>query len=63
MEEFFSQAKRGGVAIGGTLWSAFSLNQWVAVATGAYVVLQFAYLVRKWWREEQDWQAKSKETR
>jgi hypothetical protein len=29
-----------------------TLNEWVAVATVAYIVVQAAYLLRKWWREE-----------
>lgn len=31
--------------------SAFTLNQWVALATLAYVVLQIVYLLCKWRRE------------
>lgn len=55
MEEIVSQVKRGLPAVGGTLWSALTLNQWVALLTGCYVVLQTAYLARKWWREEHEW--------
>lgn len=55
MEEIFAQVKRGALAVGGTLASALTLNQWVALLTGGYVVLQFAYLARKWWREEKEW--------
>ena len=38
-----------------SLWALFSqvsLAEWVAIALG---VLQAAYLLRKWWREETDW--------
>lgn len=43
----------GGVSV----WSAHfwhSVN-WTAVGTGLLVVLQIAYLLRKWWREETEW--------
>lgn len=29
-----------------------TLNEWVAVATVVYIIVQAAYLLRKWWREE-----------
>jgi membrane protein implicated in regulation of membrane protease activity len=32
--------------------AALTLNEWVALATFAYIVVQAAYLLRKWWREE-----------
>jgi hypothetical protein len=53
--EFFSQAAQGTPAVGGTwLYWATSLN-WIGFLTGCYVVIQAAYLLRKWWREEKDW--------
>ena len=32
--------------------SAMTMNEWVAVATVAYIIMQALYLLRKWWREE-----------
>ena len=31
---------------------AFTLEWWIGIATLAWIVLQTAYLIRKWWREE-----------
>lgn len=53
--EITAQAVRGTPAIGGTLWAALTLNEWVAIATGVYILVQIAYLARKWWREEKDY--------
>lgn len=49
---FVDQATRGAPAVGGAVLYGFSLNSAVAVVTIVYVVIQAAYLVRKWWREE-----------
>jgi len=38
---------------GGIAW--YSQISWTAFFTGVLVVLQIAYLVRKWWREESEW--------
>jgi hypothetical protein len=54
-EEFLSQATRGTPAVAGAAASAYTLNEWVMIATGLYIVIQVLYLVRKWWREEADW--------
>lgn len=35
-----------------TVW-ALTLNEWLALASIAYIALQAAYLLRKWMREEQ----------
>lgn len=32
--------------------AALTLNEWVMIASLAYIVLQAAYLIRKWVREE-----------
>lgn len=37
--------------------AALTLNEWVAVATVVYIIVQAAYLLRKWWREEKGWKA------
>jgi hypothetical protein len=52
--EFTSEALRGTPAVAGAAVSAFTLNTWVMIATGVYILLQIAYLARKWWREEHD---------
>lgn len=33
--------------------AAMTLNEWLVIASLAYVALQAAYLLRKWFREEQ----------
>lgn len=38
-----------------TLLAGFTLNHAVAIMTGCYILLQIAYLVRKWVREETEW--------
>lgn len=48
IEELISQGKKALVAVVGTAASALTLNQWVMLLTGCYVVLQFAYLSWKW---------------
>ncbi|MBS0449945.1 MAG: hypothetical protein JSS14_01410 [Proteobacteria bacterium] len=40
--------------------SVFTLNNAVALATLLFIVLQCAYLVRKWVREESEWGRKLK---
>lgn len=44
----------------GVLASTFTLNTAVALATLVFIVLQIAYLVRKWIREETEWGVKLK---
>lgn len=44
----------------GILASAFTLNNIVAFFTLLFVLLQCAYLMRKWWREETEWGVKLK---
>lgn len=55
VDEIVLQVKRMLVAVGGATAAALTLNQWVALLTCVYVVLQALYLARKWWREEKDW--------
>lgn len=38
-------------AIGGTAIAGLTLNEWVAVATLIYVVLQIGFLIWKWRQE------------
>lgn len=53
--DFATEAAKGTPAVAGAVASALTLNEWVAIATGVYVLVQVAYLLRKWWREEKDW--------
>ena len=39
----------------GAVAASLTLNEWVAVTTGIYILVQIAYLLRKWWREETEW--------
>lgn len=52
--DIFVEAAKGAPAVAGAVASALTLNQWVMVSTAVYIVIQAAYLVRKWWREEAD---------
>lgn len=56
--EFTTEALKGTPAVAGAVTAALTLNELVAVATGLYIVVQVAYLLRKWWREEKDWKKK-----
>lgn len=46
------EAAKAAPAVAGAAAAGVTLNQWVAIATGLYIVLQALYLLRKWWREE-----------
>lgn len=45
----------------GVLASTFTLNTAVALATLVFIILQIAYLVRKWIREETEWGVRLKQ--
>lgn len=47
------EAAKAAPAVAGAAAAGMTLNEWVAVATGVYIAIQAAYLLRKWWREEQ----------
>lgn len=47
------ETAKAAPAVAGAAASSMTLNQWVAIATGLYILIQAAYLLRKWWREEQ----------
>lgn len=49
------EAAKGTPAVVGAAASMMTLNTWVMIGTGLYIIVQIAYLVRKWWREEKDW--------
>lgn len=46
------EAVKAAPAVVGATASSLTLNEWVAIATGIYIAIQAAYLLRKWWREE-----------
>lgn len=48
------EAAKAAPAVAGAAAAGVTLNQWVAIATGFYIVLQALYLARKWWREERE---------
>jgi hypothetical protein len=52
---FAAEAARGTPAIAGATATAVTLNQWVAIGTGIYIIIQVVYLLRKWYREEKDY--------
>lgn len=52
------EALKGTPAVAGAFAAALTLNQWIAIATGVYIVIQAAYLLRKWWREEKEYAAR-----
>lgn len=52
--ELSTEAIKGTPAVLGAVYSALTLNEVVAIITGLYVLVQIAYLLRKWWREEKE---------
>lgn len=46
------EVAKGAPAVAGATLASLTLNEWVAAATGIYILVQIAYLLRKWWREE-----------
>lgn len=46
-----AEALKAAPAVGGTVYSAITLNQMVAAATLFYILLQAAYLGWKWYGE------------
>lgn len=48
------EAAKGAPAVAGAVAASLTLNEWVAVTTGIYILVQIAYLLRKWWREEHE---------
>jgi len=56
--EFAVEAAKGTPAVAGAVASVLTLNEMVAIATGIYIIVQVAYLLRKWWREEREFKAR-----
>lgn len=46
-----SEIAKGVPAVAGATTYYLTLNEWVAIATLAYIALQAAFLIWKWWRE------------
>ena len=46
------EVAKAAPAVAGAAAAGMTLNEWVACATGLYIAIQAAYLLRKWWREE-----------
>lgn len=49
--EVSTQVAHAAPALAGAVIAGLTLNEWVAILTGVYVVVQTAYLVWKWVRE------------
>ena len=49
-DEIQSAAIKLAPAVGGATLSTLTLNQWVAIATLIYVILQIGTLLPKYWR-------------
>jgi hypothetical protein len=58
--EVSDQLLRATPAGAGAFITTMTLNEWVAVATGVYILIQAVYLLRKWYREEKAWNARHK---
>lgn len=54
--EFASEAIKGAppITVAAAAIVGWGVTEWVAVLTGAYVLLQAAYLIWKWRREARD---------
>lgn len=63
VQDIAVQAAKAVPAVAGAATTALTLNEWVAVATGVYILIQAVYLLRKWWREESEWAKRVKERR
>ena len=53
--EVTAESGKSAIALVMGAVAALTINQWVAIATIAYIVIQAAYLIRKWVREEKEW--------
>ncbi len=54
-QELHDIAIEAAKASPGVIASGFTLSTAVTVATLLFILLQIAYLIRKWWREETEW--------
>lgn len=53
-QEATTQAVQGSVAIGGAVASAWTLNEYVMMATLLFIGLQAAFLACRWWWQWRD---------
>lgn len=53
-QDLATEAMKGTPAVAGAAYSIVNPNTVVMVLTGIYIVIQIAYLCRKWWREEKE---------
>lgn len=57
-QEVSAQAAKASVAVAGTgtAWGLHDINQVISIMVGTatliYIIVQLAYLVRKWWVQE-----------
>jgi uncharacterized membrane protein len=57
-QETITAAAKITPAIGGAAYTAMTLNEWVALATLVYVLLQIGLLVPKYYNGFKAWKAK-----
>lgn len=55
IRDIIAETTKATPAVAGTIASVMTLNEAIMYGTGIYLVIQVAYLLRKWWREESDW--------
>lgn len=60
--EFQQESIKAAPAVAGTVYSTVTLNEWVAIATLIYILLQTGYLLWKWHKEYKG-HAKNKNSR
>jgi amino acid transporter len=53
-QETVEQTIKAAPALAGTVYSTITLNEMVAVATLAYVVVQLGFLVYKWYWDHKE---------
>jgi predicted transporter len=58
--ETVPEAIKGSVATVLAAVSALTLDRWVMIGTLVYLCIQGVYLLRKWFREEKDWDRKAR---
>lgn len=47
-----AEVAKAAPAVAGAAYAWLTLNEWVAIGTLAYLALQGAFLLRKWWLME-----------
>ena len=52
--DFTIEAARGAPAVAGAVAGTMTMNEWVMIGTAIYIIIQSAYLIRKWIEEEAD---------